>query len=375
MVLLQLAAIIGGASLVLYTILSAIRVFIVPRGGIDRITAFSFGLIGFVFTNYIRIFFNNDYDRSEPTRAIWAPIGLFILPLTWLTLITIGFAAIYWGIQPELGLRDAFVLSGSSLMTLGYSFNDLLPIIILTFVQAALSMMLVALMIGYLPVMYGAFSAREKQVARLHVMAGNPPTIAEAARRLHFMGVFDNHERARELWASWEDWFLDIEESHTNLPFLIFFRSPRADRSWVVAGRVLLDLMSLLLSTVEKEWVLEQALTLTAGRTAFRSIADLFNIEYDPNPNQTDPISISREEYEKVYHELAEVGIPVKPDIDQCWIDFAGWRVNYDAIIVRLEQLAHVPDTPFHVDPEVVSVAGTTNVRFHGVRSVDEGEE
>jgi hypothetical protein len=42
-----------------------------------------------------------------------------------------------------------------------------------------------------------------------------------------------NHglENLADFWKNWEAWFADIEESHTTLPALTFFRSPRAEDS------------------------------------------------------------------------------------------------------------------------------------------------
>jgi hypothetical protein len=31
----------------------------------------------------------------------------------------------------------------------------------------------------------------------------------------------------------------------------------------------------------------------------------------------------------------------MKPDRDQCWRDFAGWRVNYDAALIGVAGPAH----------------------------------
>jgi hypothetical protein len=36
---------------------------------------------------------------------------------------------------------------------------------------------------------------------------------------------------ADDLLPRWEEWFADIEETHTTLPALVFFRSPHVERS------------------------------------------------------------------------------------------------------------------------------------------------
>jgi hypothetical protein len=35
--------------------------------------------------------------------------------------------------------------------------------------------------------------------------------------------------------------------------------------------------------------------------------------------------------------------VPLKPDVDQAWRDFAGWRVNYDKVLLALAGLVLAP--------------------------------
>ena len=44
-------------------------------------------------------------------------------------------------------------------------------------------------------------------------------------------------------------------------------------------------------------------------------------------------------EFDEVYARLAEAGVPIKPDREQAWRDFAGWRVNYDTVLLTLAGL------------------------------------
>ncbi len=47
---------------------------------------------------------------------------------------------------------------------------------------------------------------------------------------------------------------------------------------------------------------------------------------------------------------LACVGMPLKADREQAWRDFAGWRVNYDAVLVALAVLTAAPEAPWSSD-------------------------
>ena len=82
---------------------------------------------------------------------------------------------------------------------------------------------------------------------------------------------------------------------------------------------------------------------MRAGYSALRTIADFLGIRYDPDPQQTDATSIARDEFDDACRQLAAAGVPLKPDLDQAWIDFNGWRVNYDAVLVGIAGLTMAP--------------------------------
>jgi hypothetical protein len=44
--------------------------------------------------------------------------------------------------------------------------------------------------------------------------------------------------------------------------------------------------------------------------------------------------------------EAAEAGVPLKADLEQAWRDFAGWRVNYDRVLLALAALTMAPHAP-----------------------------
>ena len=92
-------------------------------------------------------------------------------------------------------------------------------------------------------------------------------------------------------------------------------------------------------------------LCLRAGYLALRRISNLFDIDYDPDPHFPEtPISIAEEEFHAACEALAAAGVPLKEDRQQAWLDFAGWRVNYDAPLVALAALTKAPYAPWSSD-------------------------
>jgi hypothetical protein len=157
-------------------------------------------------------------------------------------------------------------------------------------------------------------------------------------------------DQLNEVWYTWETWFAELDESHTSLPALNFFRSPKSHRSWITAAGAVLDAAAITASTIEQRRDAQAEICLRTGYIALRSIADFFRIPYDHDPKPTDPISIRREEYDAVYDELKADGVPLKADRDQAWRDYAGWRVNYDTVLLALCAVLMAPYAPWSSD-------------------------
>ncbi len=343
--IMQAIILIMGAMLVLATCFSATRTFVLPRSAADPLAGILFRSIRYIFVFIARR--QTSYEGLDRVMAFYAPVSLLLLLPYWLTLVLIGFMGIFWATGIS-SWADAFTVSGSSLLTLGFARGDTAVHTALSFIEATIGLILVALLIAYLPTMYNAFSQRERAITLLEVRAGSPPSAEEMIARLHRIGRFDH---LHELWETWETWFAELSESHTSLAALVFFRSPQPQHSWLTASGTILDAAALVLSSIEAPWDAQAALCLRAGYLALRHIADFFRVPYNPHPSHpTDPISISREEFEAVLDRLAGQGVPLKSDRDAMWQDFAGWRVNYDTVLLALSALIMAPYAPWSSD-------------------------
>jgi hypothetical protein len=304
-----------------------------------------FGLLRRIIDFFLR--FAKSYRRRDSIMAYYAPVGLLLLLPTWYLLILLGYAAMYWA----MGVGDLFAvfrLSGSSLFTLGFELSKTPAVTVFAFTEAMLGLLLVGLLIAYLPTMYSAFSRREQAVNLLEVRAGSPPSALEMLLRFH-----RNHglDKLSDYWKTWEAWFADVEESHTTLPAVVFFRSPRAENCWVTAAGTVLDAAALTLSSIDIPYEISAALCIRAGFLTLRRVANYFDI---PNPRDphypSTPICIERHEYDEVIDRLAAAGLPLKADREQAWKDFAGWRVNYDRALILLCGLVMAPEAPWSSD-------------------------
>jgi hypothetical protein len=335
----DVALVAVGVVLVLAVFDSALRTFVLPRGVSTVLTRSVFVTIRRLFDLLARE--GRSYEARDRVMALYGPLSLFGLVFFWMALVIAAFTLIYRGGLGVSTWRHAFELSGSSFFTLGFAGTPSSVVgYVLVFIEAASGLGILALLIAYLPTIYGSFSRRELAVAKLATRAGTPPSGVELLERFH---AINWNDRLPALWAEWEDWFADISETHTSLAVLVFFRSPNPHRSWVTSAGALLDAASLAQSTLAIPWSPEAGLCIRSGTLALREVAQFFAIPYEPDPSPNDPISIARSEFDEAYQTLGGAGVPVRPDRERCWRDFAGWRVNYDSVLLALAGLTMAP--------------------------------
>jgi hypothetical protein len=334
----------GGMTLVGLTLLSAVQTFVLPRAVPDLLNKVVFRVMRKLFN--LRMRFTRTFSERERIMAIYAPFSLMALLAAWYLLVMFGYMLMYRAVGAE-SWYTAFRDSGSSLLTLGFETVNRFSFSLLAFSEAMIGLLLVALLLAYLPTMYAAFSRRESLVTMLEVRAGDPPSALEMIKRYQRIHGFDN---LGEVWRRWEEWFADIEESHTSLGALVFFRSPQPGHSWVTAAGAVLDTAALTLAVIDIPYDPQAALCIRAGYLALRHIANVFTIPYDPNPLPNAAISIRREEFDQVCAELEREDVPLKLDREKAWCDYSGWRVNYDVALVKLAQITMAPPAPWSSD-------------------------
>jgi hypothetical protein len=334
----------AGLVVVVVTLVSTVRSTMLPRGVPTMIGRFV--TLGLRVIFKVRAGRSPSYERRDRIMAMFGPVNLLALLAAWLLLIIAGFVLMYLGtgVRP---LANAVELSGSSVFTLGTTAAHGFAAVTLTYTEAGLGLLLLTLLITYLPTIYGAFSRREAVVTLLEVRAGSPPSATDMLIRFHRIGQVD---RLAGLWRRWEQWFVDVEETHTSFPVLVNFRSPQPDHSWVNAAGTVLDAASLWMSTIEHPVDPDAQLCIRAGSLALRRIATLVRVPFNPDPQPDQPVTISRYEYDSACRAMAEAGVPLKADLDAAWRSFAGWRVNYDIVLLNLARLTEAPPAPWVSD-------------------------
>ena len=344
---LRAAEFIGGVAIVVVVLDAAIRTFILPRGSGVRLSRITSRAVRVVFDLAAKA--ARTYEGQDRAMAMYGPITLLTFPVVWLIGTLIGFTLMFHA-TTELSWRFSARISGSALLTLGFAVPRSGAQVALVFIEAAIGLTLIALLIAYLPTMYGAFSRREIAVTQLSVLAGSPPSAVELLIRAHAAQLTT---RLESHWAAWELWFVELEETHTSLATLNFFRSPNPHRSWLTASGTVLDAAALQLAAIDVPYSPGAAVCIRSGFTALRAIADFFGVRYDHEPAADDPITVTYEEFVEVCDRLTAGGCAVRTDREQAWRDYRGWRVNYDTPLVTLAGLIMAPFAPWISDRSI----------------------
>ncbi|MGB7621776.1 MAG: potassium channel family protein, partial [Terriglobia bacterium] len=210
----------------------------------------------------------------------------------WALGLIFGFAMLQWATGLMIGgpnglqaFRTELYMSGTSFFTLGL--GDVTPHTslarVITVAEAGTGFGFLAVVISYLPVLYGAFSRREVNISLLDARAGSPPTAAELLRRHTSQ---QNLEALGEYLRAWEAWAAELMESHISYPVLCYFRSQHNNQSWVLALATILDTCALLIAHTEGVLQWQAGLTFAISRHALVDLAQVLGIP--PQSKYTD---------------------------------------------------------------------------------------
>lgn len=221
--------------------------------------------------------------------SIFGPLSLLILMSLWAALLISAFALIFYGLGTPLQgqsvpegnfarFRECVYISGSTLFTLGL--GDVTPTThagrIAVVAEAGVGLGFIALVIGYVPVLYGAFSHREVSIALLDARAGSPPTAGELLVRHSFDG---GDQALVDLLAEWERWCAEMLESHISYPILCYYRSQHDNQSWLSSITAILDTCALLITSIETPVTRQAQLTFAIARHTLVDLGHVFHVD------------------------------------------------------------------------------------------------
>jgi len=275
--------------------------------------------------------------RRENFLAGFGPLSILLLMACWAVALLVGFAMVQWGLGSHLnvvhgpgGFWTDLYMSGTTLFTLGI--GDVTPsgpiARALTVIEAGVGFGFLALVIGYLPVLYQGFSHREVNISLLDARAGSPPTAGELLLR-----HAQNMAGLEVLLRDWERWAAELMESHLSYPVLLYFRSQHEHQSWLGALTAILDASALVIVGVQGGPGRQAQLTFAMARHAVVDLSQATGVR----PRPPDPDRLPPEDFHSLRSHLAQNGVNLKEGA-LTETTLASLRALYEPYVARLAE-------------------------------------
>jgi hypothetical protein len=278
-------------------------------------------------------------------------MSLIFLLAVWASSMVVGFALIFYALNSPFNdatqgpsFRSDLYVSGTTIFTLGL--GDVTPRSAwareLVIFEAGTGLGFLAVVMGYFPVLYSAFSRREVSISLLDARAGSPPTAAELMRRHSYEG---GETALSLLMVEWERWSAELLESHISYPLLCYFRSQHNNQSWLSALTAVLDTSALLIADVRGNEARQAQLTFAMARHAMVDLAQIFSLA----PVKDAPDRLSIERYQQLYDLLCKSGVSVCRD-GHSYERLRDMRALYEGYAEALAGYLRMPLPPWIAD-------------------------
>jgi cbb3-type cytochrome oxidase subunit 3 len=324
-------ALVGGAALVLFMLADAIGTLIVTRARTAR-----WRPTGLWYAATWRC--ARSAAALLPARGgdfvlnVYPALSLLGLLLIWLVGLVVGWATVYWGLSEHVGGQNDWVslayYAGTSLLTPAFGVADGETVRFLSLVETLTGLGTIALLISYLPALYGAYSRRETRLLTLDDPVGGRLTPLRVIT-VHASG--QNLDMFNRFCADWEMWTAEVLESHTSYPMLALFRSQHPGQSWITALGVVTDAATLACACIVGAEVREPYFLYRRGRRAVVDIAAALNIP----EAEADTSALTRENVEVAWDGLDKLGLELR-DKEETWRRLQELREPYGNTLQQL---------------------------------------
>jgi hypothetical protein len=272
----------------------------------------------------------------ETTLSFYGPFSMVLLISLWMCALILAFGCLQWSLEAGVPFGRALYLSGATFFTLGY--GDVVPHTALARAAAigesGTGFGFIAVVIGYLPVLYQLFSRRETHVIQLDARAGSPPSATTLLVR-HAEGR--GMESLHRLLQSWESWASEMVESHLSYPMLSYYRSQHDNQSWLAAMCAILDCCALMLVGLRDVETFSAKMAFATSRLALIELSRVFDIQPRAQADARRPGF----DFQAVSDELGKAGLTFSDsDAEQ---KVAAFRATYEPFLVGLSEYLLLP--------------------------------
>jgi hypothetical protein len=289
-----LVGVLGGA-LVVLMLLEIFSTFLLPRR-VKRDLRIVRSVFVFGWWRWRRLARLLPAQPRDTMLGMYGPLGLIINLVLWVAGIMLGYACLQWAAGSHLGVPRGSVDFGNDLYFSAATMTTDGPSGLATHttfarivqvIDAGSGLAVLAIVIGYLPALYQAFSRREATVSQLDARAGSPPSAGRLVLRTTRVGGWP---ALGSYLGEWEQWVAELMETHLAYPVLGFFRSQHVNQNWLAAMCAVLDACAFTIAAAPGEVVEPARFTFAIARHAVVDLSYSFKSEPTPPPEDRLPV-------------------------------------------------------------------------------------
>lgn len=351
---MRIVVLVIGVILTGWILIGIIKVMLIPRGTRSWVVTGVNWLVHVITGIPLRMIRTYGLRDRWLTGAAPAQVLLALIVYVTLLIFTLGF--VVYG-TTSLSLLDSLYQSGATLTTLGIVEPVNVSSTITTFVAAFLGLVIIAIFIGYLLAIYGAYTSREGPMARLALIAGEPawgPQILARGFALNMPP--DDAPDASE----WIEWVTNTRMNTQTNAVLADFRSPSPKRHWTVSLLAVLDAVALRMSLTRTANANDVRL-IGAGTVAAAVLAGdqkIHNWEVEaavlqvldaPETASRDRSTghLSKQDLDEGWAALQQIGYPLPEDLGTVESAFLAIRSLYAPHVLALAENLHAVPAPW----------------------------
>jgi hypothetical protein len=345
---MHILALIAGVVIILTVLLDAFETVVLPRR-VQRHFRITILFYRNTWAPYAKLASHiKSQTRRETVLGYFGPLSMIALLFIWACGLIFAFALLQYGGGAHLSLGNQPITfrlllyhSGETFFTLGY--GDVTPASYfsraLSVFEAGMGFGFLAIVIGYLPTIYTAFSRREIEISLLDARAGSPPTAAELLTRA--LSSMDGGTLDR-LFHDWERWAAEVLESHLSYPVLSFYRSQHSNQSWLGALTVILDATALVIAGIDGVSSEQARWTYKMARHAVVDLAQVVNAHYDPRFEER----LTAEDLTQIRTRLADKGLKLGAgaEVEE---KLHALRMKYEPYVLGIARSLYIPVPPW----------------------------
>lgn len=338
-----LVGVLGGA-LVALMLVEIFVAFLLPRR-VKRDPKIVRSVFALAWRPWLRIARRLPAQAADTMLGVYGPFGLVLNLVLWVGAMMFGYACLQWAGGSHLAVGagagtvdfgDDLFFSAASMAatgTAGFAAHTTFARVVQV-IDAASGLAVIAIVIGYLPALYQAFSRREATVSQLDARAGSPPSAGRLLLRSTQNGGWPALNR---YLSSWETWVAELMETHLAYPVLASFRSQHVNQNWLSAMCTLLDTCAFAIATAPPGTVDSARFTFAIARHAVVDLSYSFHVEPTPPAQERLPEADLAELLAQLYASGIEPAADAVAIEERLTRMRAGYEPYINALARRLE--------------------------------------